>query len=99
MIVTVKPKESARYVVTVNNGGCLADTAFEMEVYKPEVHIPDVIYLTEGMPLQLAPVVPSTAVLDWKVGSVTVSDMNPLEFNSNLRNIAYREPQEMRSTL
>lgn len=81
VIVTVKPKESARYVVTVNNGGCLADTAFEMEVYKPEVHIPDVIYLTEGMPLQLAPVVPSTAVLDWKVGSVTVSDMNPLEFN------------------
>lgn len=79
--ITVKPKESARYVVTVNNNGCRADTAIEVEVYKPEVDIPGVIYLTQGMPLQLAPAVPSTAVLDWKVGKVVVPDMNPLEFN------------------
>lgn len=89
VLITVKPKESAKYVVTVNNSGCLAEASFEMEVYKPEVHIPDVIYLTEGMPLQLVPEgVSSTGALAWKVGDVSIPDVNPLVFNGINRTTA-----------
>lgn len=79
--IVAKPKVTTTYTVTVNNAGCRADTSFEVEVYKPQVDIPSIIYLAQDMPLQLAPVVPATAVLDWKVGNVEVPDMNPLVFN------------------
>lgn len=83
--ITVKPTETTVYTVTVNNNGCRADTSIEIEVYKPRVDIPGVIYLAQDMPLKIAPAVPSTAVLNWKIGDVSVTDKNPLEFNGITR--------------
>ncbi len=82
--VQISPKKSTTYTVTVLNGVCRDTASLFVEVYNPEVDIPDVIYLAEGMPLTVDVDIPATATLEWKVGNTTLSHQNPLVFNGLL---------------
>lgn len=79
-IVKILPKTSMTYTVEVSNDGCTGTADIEIIVNKPEVDIPDYLYISEGNTLVLKADVPAAAKLIWSADGNVFENINPFEY-------------------
>jgi len=84
-VISVGPRNSGKYVVTVDNDGCQATGEVWIEVYRPVVDLPDYVYISEGNTLELTADVPTGSRLIWEAEGNVFEDINPFRY-PNIRN-------------
>uniref|UniRef100_UPI00203ABAE4 immunoglobulin domain-containing protein n=1 Tax=Odoribacter lunatus TaxID=2941335 RepID=UPI00203ABAE4 len=84
-VISVAPRTSGKYVVTVDNQGCQAMGEVWIDVYRPEINLPDYVYISEGNTLELTANAPTGAYLVWEAESNVFTGINPFRY-PNIRN-------------
>ncbi len=84
-VISIGPRNSGKYVVTVDNDGCSATGEVWIEVYRPEVDLPDYVYISEGNTLELTADVPAGSYLVWEAEGNVFTGINPFRY-PNIRN-------------
>lgn len=76
--IFIQPTETGVYKVTVGNRNCSKTASVQVAVNSPEVNIPDVFYMEQGVPLTITPAKKGGEKFNWLVGTQEYRDKNSL---------------------
>lgn len=84
---TVRPEKSGHYTLIANNNGCVDSVSINIQVVKPIVKIPDLLYLREGEDLVLSSEKIEGSRLDWWAGGSAYANKDTLTLSGVAQNM------------
>lgn len=87
--VTLSPRNSGRYILTISDANCFTKDTMDIRVVKQSLKVPKVYMIKAGEDISIKAEVSDGSKVNWRVNNIVYPNVNPLVLNGLKESVTY----------